>query len=50
MEDVLLDTLGETKLSLVQENSYWPKLAHDVLCLVRSCRTYHIAKSHSQNT
>ena len=35
-------------LALVQENFYWPKLNHDVISLVRSCRTCQIAKSHNQ--
>uniref|UniRef100_A0A2N9I8Y4 RNA-directed DNA polymerase n=1 Tax=Fagus sylvatica TaxID=28930 RepID=A0A2N9I8Y4_FAGSY len=37
-------------LALVQENFFWPKLAHDVECFVKSCRTCQIAKSHSKNT
>ena len=36
-------------MALVQENFYWPKLNHDVMSLVRSCRTCQIAKSHNQN-
>jgi len=34
----------------VQKNLCWLKLTHDVMYLVRSCRTCQIAKSHSQNT
>jgi hypothetical protein len=37
-------------LALVQENFFWPKLAHDVECFVKSCRICQIAKSHSKNT
>jgi hypothetical protein len=37
-------------LALVQENFFWPKLAHDVECFVKSCRIFQIAKSHSKNT
>uniref|UniRef100_A0A2N9EGL5 RNA-directed DNA polymerase n=1 Tax=Fagus sylvatica TaxID=28930 RepID=A0A2N9EGL5_FAGSY len=37
-------------LALVQENFFWPKLAHNVECFVKSCRTCQIAKSHSKNT
>jgi hypothetical protein len=37
-------------LALVQENFFWPKLAHDVECFVKSCRICQIAKSHNKNT
>jgi hypothetical protein len=37
-------------LALVQENFFWPKLAYDVECFVKSCRICQIAKSHSKNT
>ena len=37
-------------LAFVQKNFYWLKLTHDVMYLVRSCRTCQIAKSHSQIT
>jgi hypothetical protein len=37
-------------LALVQENFFWPKLAHDVECFVKSCRICQIAKRHSKNT
>jgi hypothetical protein len=37
-------------LALVQENFFWPKLAHDVECFMKSCKTFQIAKSHSENT
>ena len=32
-------------LALVQENFFWPKLAHDVECFVKSCKICQIAKS-----
>ena len=37
-------------LAFVQENFFWPKLAHDVECFVKSCRICQIAKSYSKNT
>jgi hypothetical protein len=40
----------KTLLALVQENFFWPKLAPDVVCLVRSCKIFQIAKSHVKNT
>jgi aspartate/tyrosine/aromatic aminotransferase len=44
-----LYTGRDKTLALVQENFFWPKLAHDVECFVKSCRICRIAKSHSKN-
>ena len=41
---------GDKTLALVQENFFWPKLAHDVECFVKCCRICQITKSHSKNT
>ena len=43
--------LGRDKtLALMQENFFWPKLAHDVECFVKSCKICQIAKTHNKNT
>nr|GEV31846.1 hypothetical protein [Tanacetum cinerariifolium] len=39
----------DKSFALLRELFYWPKMKRDVNKLLESCRTFHIAKTHSSN-
>nr|GEX81576.1 putative reverse transcriptase domain-containing protein [Tanacetum cinerariifolium] len=46
----LAGAFGRDKsFALLRELFYWPKMKRDVNRLLESCRTFHIAKTHSSN-